>query len=164
MKKVLFFAVSLFILSSCSSYYYVVRHAERQDNSPNSPLSAAGFNTAQALKDSLSSKKIDLVFASTFVRTQQTAQPTATAKGLSLNIYRPDTTAGLVSHLKKIKGKSVLVIGHSNTVPDIVSGLSNQSVAPIPDNDFDNLYIIKVRNFFGTRRTLSHLTYGNPSP
>lgn len=165
MKKVLFFAISLFLLSSCStSYYYVVRHAERVDNSRNSALSPAGLQRAQALKDSLFSKKVHLIFASTYVRTQQTAQPTATAKGLSLIIYRPDTTAGLVSHLKKIKGKSVLVTGHSDTVPDIVSGLSNQSVAPIPDNDFDNLYIIKIRNFFGTQRTLSHLTYGNPSP
>ena len=153
------------MLYSCSSTnYYVVRHAERVDNSRNSALSAAGLKRAQDLKDTLLSKKIDLIFVSTYVRTQQTAQPTANAKSLPLIIYKPDTTAGLITHLKKIKGKSVLVVGHSDTVPDIVFGLSNKAVAPIADNDFDNLYIITVRNFLGTHRKLLRLTYGNPSP
>ena len=165
MKKVLFFAISLFVLSSCSTtYYYVVRHAERLNNSANTPLSAAGLSRAQVLSDSLSSKNISFIFASTFLRTQQTAQPIATAKGLPLILYNADTTAGLITRLKKIKGKSVLVTGHSDNVPDIVSGLSNQSVSPIPPNDFDNFYIIRVRNYSGTKRVLWHRTYGNPSP
>ena len=153
------------MLWSCSSTnYYVVRHAERVDNSRNSALSPAGLERAEDLKDTLISTKIDLIFVSTYLRTQQTAQPTADAKDLPFIIYKPDTTAGLVSHLKKIKGKSVLVTGHSDTVPDIVRGLSNQAVAPIADNDFDNLYIIKVRHFFGTHRTLTQRTYGKPTP
>ena len=165
MKRILYVAFALSLLCSCASTnYYVVRHAERVDNSRNSALSPAGLQRAEDLKDVLGSKKIDLIYVSTYLRTQQTAQPTATAKGLPLIIYKPDTTAGLVAHLKKMKGKSVLVTGHSDTVPDIVSGLSNQAVAPIADNDFDNLYIIKVRNFLGTHRTLSHVTYGKPTP
>ena len=165
MKRILFFTFIISLLCSCSSTnYYVVRHAERVDNSRNSALSAAGLKSAEDLKDTLLSKKIDLVYVSTFIRTQQTAQPTATAKSLPLIIYKPDTTAGFISHLKKIKGKGVLVVGHSDTVPEIVSGLSHQAVASIPDNDFDNLYIITVRNFLGTHRKLLHLTYGKPSP
>ena len=165
MERLIYFTLTILLLCSCSSTnYYVVRHAERVDNSRNSALSAAGLKRAQALKDSLLSKKIDFIFVSTYLRTQQTAQPTADAKSLPFIIYNADTTAGLISRLKKIKGKSVLVTGHSNTVPDIVLGLSNQSVAPIPGNDFDNLYIIRVHNFFGIKRTLSLRTYGKPSP
>ena len=165
MKRIFYLAFTLSLLYSCSSTnYYVVRHAERVDNSRNSALSPAGLERAEDLKDTLLSKKIDLIYVSTYTRTQQTAQPTADAKGLPMIIYKPDTTAGLVSHLKKIKGKSVLVTGHSDTVPDIVLGLSNQSVAPIADNDFDNLYIINVRYFFGTKRTLSLRTYGKQTP
>lgn len=165
MKRIFYvaFAVSLFC-SCASTNYYVVRHAERVDNSRNSALSPAGLQRAQDLKDVLASKKLELIYASTYLRTQQTAQPTATAKGLPLIIYKPDTTTGFVINLKKLKGKSVLVVGHSDTVPDIVSGLSNQAVAPIADNDFDNLYIVRVRNFFGARRTLNHLTYGKATP
>lgn len=165
MKRVLYFTFIITLLWSCSSTnYYVVRHAERVDSSKDSPLSSAGLQRAQDLKDTLASTKMDLIYASTYIRTQQTAQPTATAKGLSLIIYKPDTTAGLVTHLKRIKGKNVLVTGHSDTVPDIVFGLSNQNVAPINDKDFDNLYIINVRHFFGAHRKLSHQNYGRPTP
>lgn len=165
MKKIFSLVATVLMLSSCTTtYYYVVRHAERLNNSANTPLSAAGLSRAQVLSDSLSSKNISLIFASIFLRTQQTAQPTATAKGLPLILYNADTTAGLITRLKKIKGKSVLVTGHSDNVPAIVLGLSNQSVSPIPSNDFDNFYIIRVRNYSGTRRILWHRTYGNPSP
>jgi broad specificity phosphatase PhoE len=165
MKRIFYLALVVSMLCSCASTnYYVVRHAERVDNSRNSALSPAGLLRAEDLKDELASKKIDLIYASTYLRTQQTAQPTATAKGLPLIIYQPDTTAGLIAHLKKLKRKSVLVVGHSDTVPDIVSGLSNQAVAPIAANEFDNLYIIRVRNFPGTHRKLSHLIYGKPTP
>lgn len=165
MKRIIFLLSTIIFLYSCTSTkYYVVRHAERVDNSRNSALSPAGLQRAQDLKDTLASKKIDMIFVSTYLRTQQTAQPTATAKGLPLIVYRPDTTAGLVAHLKKLKGKNVLVVGHSDTVPDIVNRLSSQAVAPIADNDFDNLYIITVHYFFGARRSLSHVTYGKATP
>ena len=165
MKRIFLLLLTVSLVWSCTSTkYYVVRHTERIDNSRNSALSPAGLLRAQALKDTLAATKIDLIYASTYIRTQQTARPTATAKNLQMIIYQPDTTAGLVAHLKTLKGKSVLVVGHSDTVPDIVSGLSHESVAPIADNDFDNLYIISVHNFFGARRNLKHVTYGKATP
>ncbi len=156
---------AMLMLSACTTKYYIVRHAERLNNSADSPLSTAGNARANILRDSLSGKGIGSIFASTFQRTQQTAQPLATALNLGLTLYKPDTTAGLVARLNKIRGKSVLVVGHSNTVPDLVLGLSGQSVAPIPETDFDNLYIVKISRGWGsTRRTLVHTTYGPPSP
>ncbi len=157
--------VAVFLLPACTTRYYIVRHAERLNNTSDAPLSTTGLARANTLCDSLSGKNINHVFASTFQRTQQTAQPLATALGLELIIYRPDTTAGLVARLKKIRGKNVLVVGHSNTVPEIVQGLSLQAVAPIPENDFDNLYLIKVKTGWGSiRRTLVQTTYGPTSP
>lgn len=155
----------MLMLSACTTKYYIVRHAERLDNSADSPLSATGNTRANILRDSLQNKGVSHVFASTYQRTQQTAQPLATALNLGLTLYRPDTTAGLVARLNKIRGKSVLVVGHSNTVPGLVQGLSLQSVAPIPETDFDNLYIVKISRGWGsTRRTLVQTTYGPPSP
>ena len=162
--KWIFITIGLCLCYSCTTYYYVVRHAERQDNSINSPLSNIGFQRAAILRDSLITKGIDSIFASTFMRTQQTAQSLATALGKSLRIYSPDTTNGLIAALKNIKGKEVLVVGHSDKVPDIVQGLSGQPVPAIAYDDFDNLYIIKVKKGLGTRRWMWHKTYGPSSP
>ncbi|MEO6683185.1 MAG: phosphoglycerate mutase family protein, partial [Ginsengibacter sp.] len=73
MNRFLFIPITL-LLSYCTSKYYVVRHAERIDNSSNSALSSDGLKRAQDLKDTLTSRKIDLIYVSTFLRTQQTAQ------------------------------------------------------------------------------------------
>lgn len=157
--------VAATMLSACTTKYYIVRHAERLNSSADSPLSQAGETRADILRDSLSGKGISYAFASTYLRTQQTAQPLATALNLELTLYRPDTTAGLIARLNKIRGKSVLVVGHSNTVPELVYGLSQIAVPPIPETDYDNLYIVKVSRGWGrTRRTLVHTTYGPPSP
>ena len=164
MKSFIAFAVIVFLCSSCTSYFYVVRHAERLDNNSDSPLSETGFARAQVLKDTLKPISISKIFASTYLRTRQTAQPTADDKNLSLTLYDPDTTAGLITRLKKIKGSRVLVTGHSDNVPAIVAGLSNQTVPAIASNDFDNFYVIKIRYFFGVKRWLWHKTYGQPSP
>lgn len=164
MRKVILFASIIILLSSCTTYYYVVRHADRLNSSNDSPLSTAGFQRAQDLKDSLINVGIDSIFVSTFIRTQQTATPLADALGKTMRIYRPDTTNGLITSLKRIQGKEMLVVGHSDNVPDIVQGLSGQTVAAIAGNDFDNLYIIRIRKGFRTKRTLWHKTYGAPSP
>lgn len=165
MKRLFIIIALVTAFSSCTTHYYVVRHANRLNNTDDSPISQdLGVPRAQALRDSLLSKGIDSIFASNFLRTQQTAEPLATALNMVIRIYRTDTTAGLIKRLKKINGKAVLVVGHSDNVPEIVLGLSGQSVAPIAFNDFGNLYVIKVRKCFGTRRWLTHKTYGVPSP
>lgn len=164
MKKLMTVLTLVVLCSSCTTYYYVVRHADRLNNSANSPLSTDGFTRANVLRDSLSGKGIDSIFASTFLRTQQTAAPLATALHLTVKIYNPDTTAGLITRLKRIRGKDVLVVGHSDNVPQIVEGLSGQTIAPIGALDFDNLYVIRVKRFWGISRTLWQKTYGAPSP
>lgn len=162
--RILFcFIALLCLLPACTTKYYLVRHAERQDSSLNSSLSAAGLVRANVLRDSLASKGIDRIYASTFQRTQQTAQPLATALGLPLTIYSPDTTAGLIAALQKIGGMDILVVGHSNTIPQIVQGLCGEIVT-IPENDFDNLFIIRVKKWWGqTKTTLVKTTYGLPT-
>jgi phosphohistidine phosphatase SixA len=164
MVRVSLFCVLAWLCSSCTSYYYVVRHADRLDNSDNSPLSSLGFQRADALRDSLTSKNIHYIFASTFLRTQQTGQPLATLLNQHLRIYNKDTTDGLIKRLKRFNGKKILVTGHSDNVPQIVQGLCGQTVAPIGHDDYDNLYVIKVTRGFGAQKTLWQKTYGRLSP
>jgi len=158
------FLFALFLLASCKTDYYIVRHAERLNNSDTTSLSDAGFIRAGALKDLLINKGIDSIVASNRKRTQQTAKPLATALGKTLRLYDPDTTNLLITALKKISNRQVLVVGHSDNVPVIVQGLSGRSISPIGATDFDNLYIVRVKKFFGTRRYLTSTTYGAPSP
>lgn len=164
MRNLLTLCSFVVLLSGCTTRYYLVRHAERQDASANSPLSVAGLARANVLRDTLLSKGIDTIFASTFQRTQQTAQPLATALHLPVTIYSPDTTAALIDQLSRLNGRNVLVVGHSNTIPEIVRGLCGQTVT-IADDDFDNLFIVTVKKGWGNNtKTLEQTTYGPASP
>jgi len=155
---------ALLVFGSCTTRYYLVRHAEKLNSTADSPLSQTGHARAAILRDTLADKNISEIFASTFVRTQQTAQPLATANSLEPVIYKPDTTAGLIQRLKSVGSRNVLVVGHSNTVPEIVQGLCGETVT-IADDDFDNLFIVTIKRSWGqTTKTLVKTTYGPPSP
>lgn len=156
--------LALACCASCTTNYYLVRHAERLDNSADTPLSPAGLTRANVLRDSLLDNSIDLIFSSTYLRTRQTAQPLADALGYPLNLYNPDTTNQFINRLKKIQGKDVLVTGHSDNVPTMVQGLTGETVV-IPSDDFDNLFIVKITRGWGRKKVrLTRATYGVPSP
>ncbi len=163
MKCFTYFSAMALMAISCTTRYYLVRHAERLDNSPDSPLSEAGHIRAQALRDTLLDKDIHRIFASAYVRTQQTARPLADALAVPIVLYRPDTTAGLLEQLQQLRGENVLVVGHSDNIPFLVNGLCGASVS-IAHNDYDNLYLVTVQRGLQMKRTLHRLTYGAPSP
>jgi broad specificity phosphatase PhoE len=164
MKFIVLMSAILLALSSCTTRYYLVRHAEKLNGTSDSPLSQTGHARAAVLRDTLAGKNISQIFASTYTRTQQTAQPTATANNLELTIYRPDTTAGLIERLKSVGSRNVLVVGHSNTIPEVVHGLCGETVT-IADDDYDNLFIVTIKRGWGqTTKTLIKTTYGPPSP
>jgi phosphohistidine phosphatase SixA len=101
---------------------------------------------------------------SSFVRTQLTEAPTAAASGLAPIIKNQRDTNAINDFVKRmifIHKKKVLIVGHTNTVPRIVKGLCGVSINPISEDDYDNMYIIKVRCF---GRRLTQTTYGATSP
>ena len=124
---------------------FVVRHAEKADagtGDPNDPdLSEVGQARAAALATVLKDAKIKFVYATEFKRTQATAKPTAEAAGVEVTVMPGKETAALVAKLRKAKG-NVLVVGHSNTIPDIVKALGLPKPAAIGDGDYDNLFIV----------------------
>lgn len=157
------------VLSSCyTSYYYFVRHAEKAGTPAGDPaLTAIGQQRAIALCDSLRNKNVKKVFVSQFLRTQQTAQPTATVLQLSPVQYDAlQPVDSLAARLRAVHGQNVLVVGHSNTIPALIQTLTGTVVGAIPENDYDNFFIIKrVRNLSGSTFTLFRAgTYGAPSP
>jgi phosphohistidine phosphatase SixA len=137
----------------------LVRHAEKMPVPPdNPPLSAAGFARAEALARWLSDSGIRTIYVSERLRTRQTAEPVAARLGAEI-IERPgDDVEGLVSALRSgHRGETVLVVGHSNTLPAIVRRLGGE-VAPIGESDYSRLFVVTDSPL--TRTTVLSLNYG----
>ncbi len=153
------------LATSCGHTYYVVRHAEKapqaQDMSSDVPLSPEGEQRAQALKEALTNKKIAHIYSTNTIRTRSTAQPTADHFALKIETYgpRPDSTFIALLNTKK---KNTLVVGHSNTIDDVVNMLCGEKkvAGDLPETDYDNLFTIKKK---GKRYIFKGLTFGKPT-
>ena len=157
----------LLILTGCSRNYYIVRHAEKAQPSEaatmqttgNPPLSDAGNLRAAALQERLSREKLVAVYSTNTIRTIATATPTARAHQLELQLYAR-VNDSLLQALKQQKG-NVLIVGHSNTVDDLVNGLlGRKELSDLPDAAYDNLFIITRK---GKRLAFLQQKFGQPS-
>src|SRR5438045_637014 len=112
--KACFVLLFVCVLFSCSTTrYYIVRHAEKEPTSTMSsdvPLSEAGKQRATALKEALLHKKITHIFSTNFKRTVATAEPLATATGITIEHYNA-ADSGFVKQLKQITGGNTLIVG-----------------------------------------------------
>ena len=127
---------------------YVVRHAEKATTDPsdrNPQLSNEGKERAQELNKVLKNEKFAGIFSTNYHRTRQTAAPTAERLGLEVAVYPPADFNSLATRIKSdFSGKSVLVVGHSNTVLEIVEALGAKRPLPeLSEEDYD--YLFKVR-------------------
>ncbi len=123
---------------------YFIRHAEKIDSSKNPDLSSVGLERAAHWGKIFSETTFDAIYSTDFKRTQQTAAPTAENKKLDITLY--DAKSLDFDKFKSDNlGKTILVVGHSNTTPDFVNKLINQNVyAAIEDTNFGNLYIVTL--------------------
>ena len=134
----------------------LVRHAERAD-SPEKPerdpgLSAVGVERANRLTEYLRNAGISAIYSTPFIRTRDTVQPLAKALGLTVIETGSPSGQPIAQFSKELaerilrenKGKTVLVVGHSNTVPPLVTALGAPAVPPIGDNDYGDTYIVQV--------------------
>ena len=123
--------------------FVVVRHAEKaSDDARDPPLSETGETRARSLARLLADSPLTAVYATGFQRTQQTARPSADAHGIRITIYDAQLPAtALAAQLRAAHAHgTVLVVGHSNTVPDIVAALSGQPVDAMSDDQYDLVY------------------------
>jgi broad specificity phosphatase PhoE len=156
-----------FFESQATTTIIFVRHAEKKlDAGDNPGLSAAGHRRAAELTRQLVDADvvagIDEIYATPFRRVQETARPLAEALNLSVNAYdAADTETVLETILRNHKGKIVLVIGHSDTLPELIANLgASKDVPPIDEFEYDNVYIISIP-WFGKTKTI-RLRYGEP--
>jgi broad specificity phosphatase PhoE len=157
-----------FFESQATTTMIFVRHAEKTGPSSEDPgLSAAGQRRAAELARQLVDADvvagIDAIYSTDYRRTKETAQPIADALGLPVNIYEPaeDNEPIVDKMVKDHKGKIILVVGHSNTLPVMIADLgASKKVPPIAEYEYDNIYIIAIP-WFGKTKTI-RLRYGDP--
>ncbi|GAB3896951.1 SixA phosphatase family protein [Spirosoma agri] len=154
--------ILLALLAGCSTTtVYIVRHAEKVDDSDSTNLSPAGFARAAALAETLGDRGIDSIFSTPYRRTRQTAEPLAKRIGVSIVDYAAKP-ADIAERVGRIRNKTVLVVGHSNTILDIAKGLGTQpAMTKIESGDFDNLLRVRIhRGPFRKSVDLTQTTYG----
>jgi broad specificity phosphatase PhoE len=124
----------------------LVRHAEKADQSKDPPLSEAGRARAGALAALLAKAGVAAVYASEYQRTIQTAEPLAAALKLAVQTIPAADSAGLADRLRSCHADDVvLVVGHSNTLPDLMRRLGHETTETIDDNDYGNVFVLVPR-------------------
>jgi 2,3-bisphosphoglycerate-dependent phosphoglycerate mutase len=141
-----------------TSVYYLIRHAEkdRSDKKNKDPnLTKAGNNRAVYWADVFKNVKFDAVYSTEYNRTRETAAPTAKANELEVTSYHP-FKIDMTKFLKNTSGKTVLIVGHSNTTPAFANKLlRKENFESIDDTNNGNLYIVTIT---GETRTVQLLT------
>ncbi|MBO6503912.1 MAG: histidine phosphatase family protein [Kordiimonadaceae bacterium] len=148
MKKILLIIVfalwSPFTVAAQEAAIYLVRHAEKQaDSDPE--LTEYGYSRAAALAAIMKDVSLAKVYSTDTRRTRQTAQPTAEQKELGIEIYDPRAFSQFAETLKTeflSSGKSILVVGHSNTTPYLATLLTGDSFPELREDQYDHLYVL----------------------
>jgi len=138
-KKLILLMLCLFLsLESSAVTIYLMRHAEK--SSGNDPeLTEIGKQRAQQLATLLKKTNITHIFSTQYNRTIQTAQPLASLLNLEIEFYNPRELKKFAQKLKGMNG-NILVIGHSNTTPELTQLLSKQQIKPLTEKDYGDLY------------------------
>ena len=135
----------------------VVRHMEKAVGGGDDPaLSEAGTARAERVAAILAASGVDAVYATQYRRTVETATPLAERLSLDLYVYDAGDTGGLIDAIdERHREATAVVVGHSNTVPEIVEALSGESVGPISEDRYGDVFVV-VRPRWG-RATVTRL-------
>ena len=137
--------------SATTSLVVVVRHAEKQlgsiDDPPLSPVGEARAERLARLLGDPSFGAVRAIIVTDTRRAQQTAAPLAKRLRLQPEVVSARDLDEVLARVRAHRGSRVLVVGHSNTVPELVSRLSGEAVPPIADDEYDDLYVISTPTF-----------------
>jgi broad specificity phosphatase PhoE len=137
-----FLLLSAFLpTATAQSTIFIVRHAEKADATKDPDLSEAGRARAEALAKTLRDANITAIYATEFKRTQQTATPLAKALSVTITTLPAKDNAALIAKLRASTGNA-LIVGHGDTIPDLIKALGISDPINIAENDYDNLFAV----------------------
>ncbi|MGB1198634.1 MAG: phosphoglycerate mutase family protein [Thalassotalea sp.] len=124
---------------------YLVRHAEKLTDQKNPPLTTCGVKRAQQLATTLEQAKITQIYSTQTQRTEQTAAPLATQLSLNVISYSAKDLAAFSQQIKSTR-KNTLIVGHSNTTPQLTALIANTPVDDITEAEYQMLYQVHFQN------------------
>lgn len=156
-----------FFESQSTTTVIFIRHAEKDLTQLDNPgLSDQGrvrvAELTRQLIDADVVAGIDVIYSTSYRRNTETVQPLAKILNLEINYYNPTENEEVLENiLDNHKGKIILVVAHSNTVPILIADLgASKNVPPIAEYEYDNIYIVSIP-WFGKTKTI-RLRYGMP--
>lgn len=158
--KFILTGLTVLVLAACqtapmadSGTAFLVRHAEKVtgdgvmkiDDPRDPPLTQAGQARAEALADRLESAGITQIWSTDTIRTRNTASPLAARLGVSVMLYDASDLAGFAAQIRANSDGNIVVVGHSNTTPQLAAALGAESGDPIVEaTEYDRLYVIDL--------------------
>jgi 2,3-bisphosphoglycerate-dependent phosphoglycerate mutase len=144
---------------------WVVRHAEKDLSDPKDrdpELSNDGKQRAEELKKALKGEKIDSIYTTTYKRTRMTAFPLADKIGINMKSYNPSAQKEFAKQLlANAEGKKLLIVGHSNTILEMVEALgAERPIKEVTEDIYDNLFLVTVK---GNKASVKMAKYGASS-
>ena len=138
----LFISTSLSINAESFSLY-LIRHAEKDLTTKTDPdLTDVGRETAAKLRDYLAQRPIAAIHSTNYKRTMNTALPVANSKQLMINLYDPRELKAMAKKLINAQ-QNALVVGHSNTTPELVALLGGDAKS-IAEDEYGEIFIISI--------------------
>ena len=128
------------------STYYLIRHAEKDRTNPENidpELNQDGLGRAIRWAEVFETIDLDVIYSTNYERTSMTAAPTSVKKNIDIKYYTPDEI-DIEAFKEENLGKNILIVGHSNTTPDLVNKLlENYKYQDMEDTDNSSLYIVR---------------------
>jgi broad specificity phosphatase PhoE len=151
---------------------YLVRHAEKQDPASNpdseTPLAAEGQARAAKLAELMSGCRVSVAYTTPYKRTIDTAKPLVERNKIAGSPVQvpPREIASLPERIRQSGATTVLVVGHSNTVPANARALAGKpdAVPNIADDAYHDLFVVTVTRWEPREATVRHFRFGNAPP
>ena len=149
----------------------LVRHGEKAPAPANDPvLDSTGLRRAEMLLDVVRDANITAVYTTPYARTRLTGEPVARKLGLTPSVV--DTRGGTPAHVQAVadrvlaeqRGRTTLVVGHSNTIPLIVRALGGSAPDQLEDHEYDNLFIVTIPASGPATTVRARYGPANPAP